>query len=109
MNAYRKDFDETRYMSLLIKDDEFLKRYHKIWKKVKDTNNKEFDSVSVYNEKYLKAKIKLYNGKINKKIPKEGSQRICSSSTLIDSVFKTGNKCFYVNMRLRKNNFKVYY
>ena len=65
MNAYRKDFDETRYMSLLIKDDEFLKRYHKIWKKVKNTNNKEFDSVSVYNEKYLKAKIKLYNGKIN--------------------------------------------
>ena len=109
MNAYRKDFDETRYMSLLIKDDEFLKRYHKIWKKVKNTNNKEFDSVSVYNEKYLKAKIKLYNGKINKKIPKEDSQRICSSSTLIDSVFKTGNKCFYVNMRLRKNNFKVYY
>ena len=109
MNAYRKGFDETRYMSLLIKDDEFLKRYHKIWKKVKNTNNKEFDSVSVYNEKYLKAKIKLYNGKINKKIPKEGSQRICSSSTLIDSVFKTGNKCFYVNMRLRKNNFKVYY
>ena len=94
MNAYRKDFDQTRYMSLLIKDDEFLKRYHKIWKKVKNTNNREFDSVSVYNEKYLKAKIKLYNGKINNKIPKEGSHCICSSLTLIDSVFKTGNNCY---------------
>ena len=24
MNAYRKDFDETKYMSFLIKDDDFL-------------------------------------------------------------------------------------
>ena len=23
-NAYRKDFDETKYMSFLIKDDDFL-------------------------------------------------------------------------------------
>ena len=25
MSAYRKDFDETKYISLLIKDDELLK------------------------------------------------------------------------------------
>ena len=39
------------------------------------------DSEPVYNEKYLKAKIKLYNGKIstnfyNNKMPKEVSQYI---------------------------------
>ena len=44
----------------------------------KNTIKKEFNSKPVYNEKYLKAKIKSYNGKINKnflnnKIPKEGS------------------------------------
>ena len=33
MNAYRKDFKETKYMSFLIKDDELLKKYNKIWKK----------------------------------------------------------------------------
>ena len=55
MNAYRKNFDETKYMSFLIKDDELLKKYNKFWKKVKNTINKEFDNDPVYNEKYLKA------------------------------------------------------
>ena len=47
--------------------------------------------------KRSKAKIKCYNGKINTnfhnnkilKIPKEASQFICLSVTLIDSVFRT--------------------
>ena len=45
---------------------------------LKNSTKKEFDSESGYNEKYLKAKTKCYNGKINtnfhnNKIPKEGS------------------------------------
>ena len=44
MSAYRKDFDETKYMSFLIKDDELLKNNNKIRKKVINTINKEFDS-----------------------------------------------------------------
>ena len=35
MNRYRKDFDETKFMSFLIKDDELLERYNEIWEKVK--------------------------------------------------------------------------
>ena len=49
----------------LIKDDELLEKYDKIWEKVKNSVKKEFDSKSVYIEKYLKTKIKSYNGKIN--------------------------------------------
>ena len=30
ISAYRKDFDETKYMSFLIKDDELLERYNEI-------------------------------------------------------------------------------
>ena len=30
MTAYRKDFDETKYMSFLIKDDELLEKYNDI-------------------------------------------------------------------------------
>ena len=59
-----------------------LEKYNEIWEKVKNSLKKEFDSEPVYNEKYLKAKIKSYNGKINtnfhgNKIPKKGSQLIC--------------------------------
>ena len=62
----------------MTKDDELLKKYNKVWKKVKNTINKEFNSKPVYDEKYLKGKIKSYNGKINtnfhnSKIPKENS------------------------------------
>ena len=99
MSAYRKDFDETKYVSSLIKDDELLEKYNKIQKKVKIIIEKEFDSEPVYNEKYLKAKTNSYNRKINtnfdnNKIPKEGSQFICLSVTLIDSVFRTGKNCY---------------
>ena len=71
-------------MSFLIKDDELSEKYNEIWEKVKNSIKKEFDSKVVYNEKYLKAKIKIYNGKINtnfhnNKIPKECFQCICMS------------------------------
>ena len=33
MSEYRKDFDEIRYISLLIKDDELLEKYNKILEK----------------------------------------------------------------------------
>ena len=65
ISAYRSDFDETKYKSFLIKDDELLEKYNEIWGRVTNSIKKEFDSEPVYNEKYLKAKIKSYNWKIN--------------------------------------------
>ena len=99
MSAYRKAFDETKYMSFLIKDDKLLETYNEIWEKLKNVIKKEFDCEPVYNEKYLKAKIKSYNGKINSsfcnnKIPKDGSQFICLSVILIDSVFRSGKNYY---------------
>ena len=37
-------------MSFLIEDDELLEKYNKIWKKVKNSIKKEFDSKPVYKE-----------------------------------------------------------
>ena len=48
-----------------IKDHELLEKYNEVWEKVKSSIKKEFDCEPVYNEKYLKAKIKSYNGKIS--------------------------------------------
>ena len=41
MTAYRKDFDETKYISFLIKDDEFLEKYNEIWEKVQNILKKK--------------------------------------------------------------------
>ena len=52
----------------------------------KNIIRKKFDSEPVYTEKYLKAKIKSYNGKIdmnfhNNKMPKKGFQFISRIAT----------------------------
>ena len=65
-------------MSFLIKDDELLEKCNEIWEKVTNSIKNEFDSETVYDEKYLKTKKKSYNGQIdtnfnNNIIPKEGS------------------------------------
>ena len=80
-------------MSFLIKDRKLLEKYNKIWKKVSNIIKKYFFSKPLYNEKYLKSKVKSYNGKINtnfdnKKIPKNCSLCICLSVILIDSVYR---------------------
>ena len=82
-----------------------------IWEKVKNSLKKDFDSEPVYNEKYLKSKIKSYNGKIStnfhyNKIPKEGSQLICLSVILINSVFRTGQN-YYPQVFLEECKFAV--
>ena len=64
-----------------------------------------------YNEKYLKAKINSYNGKINtnfhnNKLTREGSQFICSSVIFIDSGFQTG-KNYYPQVFLEECKYIV--
>ena len=111
MSAYRKDFDETKYVSFLIKDEKLLEKYNEIWEKIKISIKKEFDSEPVYNEKYLKAKMESCNRKINtnfrnNEIPKEDSQYICLSVILIDSVFRTGEN-YYPQVFLEECKYAV--
>ena len=40
MTAHRKDFDETKYISFLIKDNELLEKYNKMWDKFSYTIGK---------------------------------------------------------------------
>ena len=95
MRACRRDFDETKYISFLIKDNELLEKYNEIWKKVSKSIKTELVSEPIYNEKYLKANIKSCKRKINtnfhnNKILKEGSQCIWLTVISNDSVSRTG-------------------
>ena len=106
MVGYRKSLNETKYMSFLIKNDESLEKYNKTLNKVSNSTKKESDSERVYNEKYLKSKIKSYKGKISTnfcddRIPKEDSHCICLSVILLDSVFKMG-KMYYPQVILEE-------
>ena len=50
---------------MMMENDELLEKYNEICEKVKNSIKEDFDSEPVYNEKYVNAKIKSYNGKIN--------------------------------------------
>ena len=73
--------------------------------------NSLIENEKVHNEKYLKAKIKSYNRKINtnfhnKNVPKEGSQFICLPVILIDSFFRTG-KNYYPQVFVEECKYSV--
>ena len=77
MSTYRRDFDVTKYMSVLIKNGKFSNYI-----------NKEFDREPIYKEKYRRAEVKSCEGKISTnfhgdKVLKEGSPCICLSVILI--------------------------
>ena len=42
MRAYRKDFEETKYISFLIKDVELLEKHNEIWEKIKIVSQNSF-------------------------------------------------------------------
>lgn len=48
MSGYVKTFDDAKVF--LIKDDQLLEKYNKIWDKVSISTKEEFDSKPVYNE-----------------------------------------------------------
>ena len=87
--------------SIKVNDNRLLKKYTKIWRKISSLMNIEFDSEPVYgdNDKYIKAKIKLYGDKVNthfqgKKIPKENASYKCLSLILLDSVIRVSKKYY---------------
>ena len=50
-SAYVKRFDgQTKWMNLLIGDDDLLEKYNTIWDKVTADIKKEFDNHPVYNK-----------------------------------------------------------
>ena len=77
MSAYRRDFDETKCISFFIKVDELLEKYNTILDKFSNSMKKGFYSKPVYNEKYLKTKIKSYELKIS--ISFSGDERLLNA------------------------------
>ena len=74
MIGYVKNFASNTTMSFKINDKQLLKKYNQIWKKFKNLLKIKFDSEPVYgdNDNYIKTKIKIYDGIINKNFQDKG-------------------------------------
>ena len=53
-------------MSFLIKDDEVWDKYDEIWEVTKNKLSIKFHSEPIYEYKYLKAKVREFDGVIKK-------------------------------------------
>ena len=51
-------------MSIFIEDDEVWEKYEKIWDVIKNKLSIKFHSKPIYKQKYLKAKVREFDGMI---------------------------------------------
>ena len=90
-------------MSFVIKGDMCLNKYNEIWDKIKEMLNTKFHSMPVYDEKYIKTKVREFNRVIktnflSDEVPKENEHCACIACITIDSV-----------MRMEKKNHPQFY
>ena len=65
MSRYIKYFENGgKNMSFMIKDDKVFDKYNEFWNKIKKTLRIKIHSMLFYDEKYMKAKVREFNGVI---------------------------------------------
>ena len=112
MTGYIKYFENGgKNMSLVIKDDDVLDKCNEIWDKIKETLSIKFHSIPVYDEQYIKAKVREFNGVINTnflsdEVPKENKHYTCIACITIDSVMRVENKN-YPQVYLEECKYKI--
>ena len=96
MNGYIKYFDNNG-KNMLIKNDEVWQKYEDIWDVIKNKLNIKFHSQPIYENKYLKAKVREFNGSIKtnflvNNVPEENTYYTCIACITRDSVLKMNKK-----------------
>ena len=86
-------------MFFFTKDDVVLEKYEQIWDVIKNNLKIKFHSLPVYDQAYIKAKVKEYNGVKKTKyldngILKEVMHYTCIACITIDSVIRMDKKYF---------------
>ena len=108
-----KHFDSNKAMSFRVSDNKLLGKYNKIWEKISNLLNIEFDSQPVFGDgdKYIKTKIKIYGDRVNtnfqgKIVPKENASYKCLSLIMLDSAIRV-NKKYYPQTLLQKCKYVI--
>ena len=87
-------------MLFKIEDESVYLKYTENWNKIKDILNLEFYSQPIYDDKYIKTKVKTFNNMINTlfsddEIPKERIHYVCIAEICIDSVLRVDKKHYH--------------
>ena len=81
----------------MVKEDDVLNKYYKCWDKIEKKLNIKYHSMPVYDETYIKAKVREFDGKIKTnflgdEVPKENMHYTCIACITIDSVMRMDKK-----------------
>ena len=112
MNGYIKYFKNGgNNMSFSIKNSEVWEKYEDIWDVIKNKLNIKFHSQPIYENKYLKAKVREFGGSIKtnvlgNSIPGDNMYYTCIACITLDSVLKMGKKN-YPQVYLEECKYKV--
>ena len=87
-------------MSFLVKDDEVWDKYDKVWDLIKDKPGIKFYGEPVYEYKYLKAKVREFDGVIKtnflgNNIAKGNAHYTCIIWIMIDFVLRIDEKTIH--------------
>ena len=79
MSGYIKYFENGgKNMSFLIKDDEVWEKYEQIWDVIKNKLSIKFHSKPIYDQKYLKANVREFDGLIKTNfLGNDTTKKIC--------------------------------
>ena len=98
MSGYIKYFENGgKNMSVLINDDEVWEKYNKFWDLIKNKPSIRFHSKPTYDQRYLKAKVRKFDGVIKTNFlgndtPKENMHYTCIACITIDAVMRMDKK-----------------
>ena len=87
----------AKKMSSLIKNHEVWDKYNEIWDETKNKLGVKFHSKPVYESRYLKAKVREFDGVIKTNflgndVPKENMHYTCTACITVDSVLRIYKK-----------------
>ena len=112
MTGYIRYFEYgSMNMSFLIKNDKVWKKYDKISDVIKNKLGIKFHSQLVYEYKYLKTKVKEYDGVmktdfLGNYVPKENKHYTCIACITIDSIMRIDKKN-YPQVYLEECKYKI--
>ena len=103
--------NDGKNMSFLIKNNEVCGKYEDIWNVIQNKLNIKFQSQPIYENKYLKAKVREFEGDIrtnilDKGIPKENTYYTCIACITYDSIIRM-NKKNYPQVYLEECKYKI--
>ena len=113
MNGYIKYFDDGgKNMSFVTDDEEIYENYNEIWEVVRKLLKVKFTVGPVRDDKYIIAKLKIFNGTnrttfTNDTIPIEKNRYTCIPAIDVDSVLKIDNKTTYPQVYLEQCKYKL--